>query len=81
MAEQRSSQPSIMSHFLLNWNFESLQAADKEMFDDDDESELSDGMSMQSSMDLDMKPFESDSTSNSKSNGFSVQHLLPLEVR
>lgn len=77
MAEPHKSQPSIMSPFILSWDFDSLRAADEEMFDDG--SELSDALSLQSSMDLDMGPFQSDVAVDP--TGFSVQNLLPLEVR
>jgi hypothetical protein len=68
-----------MSHFPIEWNLDSLQATENDLFDDD-ESELSDVIK-----DIDMDPFESDhaSTSNPSSQyeRFSVQYLLPLEVR
>ncbi len=76
---QRSLQSSIMSGFISNWDFDSLRAADQDMFDDG-ESELSDGISLDSSMDIDMDPFESGAPSHAESSGFSVQYLLPLEV-
>lgn len=85
MAEERNPQSSIMSPFLLNWNLDSIRAADKAVFGDED-SELSDNISLTSSMNVDMNPFESDSTtpfgkSKPQPGGFSVQYLLPLEVR
>ena len=53
---------------------------------DDDESELSDNISLMSSMDIDMDPFASNTnTAHPKPDagvdGFSIQYHLPLEVR
>lgn len=53
---------------------------------DDDESELSDNISLTSSMDIDIDPFASNTnTAHPKPDagvdGFSIQYLLPLEVR
>lgn len=84
MAGKQHSQPSITSQFLRNWNFESIQAADRAM-SDGDESELSDNMSSTSSIDVNMDPFASDSNAvhpkpDAKANGFSIQYILPLEV-
>lgn len=75
-----------MSSLPWNWNFDNLQAPKKEMFDgDDDESELSDEMSLGSSRDIDMDPFKSDlifdASTDHKVECCSVQQLLPLEVR
>jgi hypothetical protein len=68
-----------MSQFPMDWNLDSLQATENEM-SDDDESELTDAI-----MDIDMDRFESDHTSTlnpgSQPERFSVQYLLPLEVR
>ena len=84
MAEARSPQPSITSRFLLNWNFDGFQAADNAMFVDC-ESELSEGLSLASSMEIDIDPFDHDfanpdAKSYPKPGDFSVQYLLPLEV-
>ena len=85
MAGTQYPQPSITSQFLRNWNFDSIQAADRAM-SDGDESELSDNISSTSSMDVDMDPFASDSNiahpkSDAKADSFSIQYILPLEVR
>jgi hypothetical protein len=84
MAEQRNSESSIMDRFLLNWNFESLQAADEELFFNG-ESELSDAISVDSSMEIDMDPFESKKSLDPKFqpnfDGICARSLLPLEVR
>jgi hypothetical protein len=73
-----------MDRFLLNWNFESLQAADEELFVDD-ESELSDAISVESSMEIDMDLFESKNFLDPKFqpnfDGTCARSLLPLEVR
>jgi hypothetical protein len=85
MAEEQNSHPSIMSRFLSNWDLDSVQTEDKAMLYDD-ESELSDNMSLTYSMDADMNPFELDPTAlvgkpYPKIGSYSVQFLLPLEVR
>jgi hypothetical protein len=73
-----------MSQFLGNWDFDQLQEADQGIFGDD-ESDLSEPPSPTSSMDIDLDPFKSDDKSDSEHvldpNRFSVQFLLPLEVR
>jgi len=53
---------------------------------DDDESDLSDNLSLRDSMDVDMDPFQPEQIApvdklNPRPGGFSVQRLLPLEVR
>ena len=82
MAECQHFQSLIESQLPLQWNFDDLQAADQDMFDDN-ESELSYMPSSASPMDIDMEPFGSDQISHPDPDPdrFSVQFLLPLEVR
>lgn len=70
------------SHLPANWKYEDLRAADQDMCDNDD-SELSDVLSPASPFDVDMEPFGSDPKihPDPDPNCFSVQFLLPLEVR
>lgn len=75
---------STMSRFLLNWDLDSLRVAENGTLEDN-ESELSDVISFQDSMDLDVDPFGSDahfaSNIGPRSSRFSAQNILPLEVR
>jgi hypothetical protein len=74
-----------MSLFFPSSGFNRLQTADRAI-SDDDESDLSDNLSLKDPMDVDIDPSLSEPIAplekpSPRHGSFSVQYLLPLEVR
>jgi hypothetical protein len=73
-----------MSRSDLSSDFDGIQTEGRAM-SDDNESVLSDNLSLKDPMDVDLDPFPSEPIGlvgkpNPQPGGFSVQYLLPLEV-